>query len=125
MPLFRRNLGNDVVNGMRIQLAQTQTQLSRQERNTICDRLDAIYVMLDCISDCSTPAVFEKNVASSELQTLLDHAIAVFSELSTSPRWTKTGDLIKYDQKLFDCLISYCKHWNFVQLLVVKKTEEE
>jgi hypothetical protein len=124
-PYISSNLSHDVVHGMRLQLAQqTRTRqtrsLSHQERDGISDRLDAIYVMLDCIADCSTPAVFEKYVASSELQTLLDHAIAVFSELAVSPRWTKTGVLIKYNQKLLDCLISYCKHSNFVQLLVVK-----
>jgi hypothetical protein len=107
----------------RQQRQQQQQQLSRQE---LGGRLEAMYVMLDCIAECSTPSVFAQRVpAATELQALLDHAVSVFSGLSTSQKWTKTGVLTNYDQQLLDCLISHCKHWNFVQLLVVKDKKQK
>jgi hypothetical protein len=113
------------VQGTRPDRVRMTLQLNRQEREAICGRLESIYVMFDCIAECSTPSVFQQRIPISELQTLVDHCIDVFSNLATSPRWTKTGVLMNYDQKLLDCLISYCKHYNFVKLLIVKNNNKK
>lgn len=85
--------------------------ISKQERQRLQEDLMRSYLLLGYVANNASENVFQKSRAESGH---ISHASDIFSSLSTSKRWTKTGVLQNYDQELLESLLCFMKHRIFV-----------
>ena len=108
-PFIESNLGQ--AQEARNRLAKGN--ISNQERRSLQDSLVHAYLMFGYVANNASEQGFA-NVGQGQVDGLISHVSDIFSALSTSKRWTKTGVLQKYDQELLESLICFMKHLMFV-----------
>ena len=93
-----------------------KNRLSHQDK----ERLRTHYAMVEALARYASPDVF-KQIAKSELESWLDHAITVIQKLTNDNRWARTGILEDHDAFVLNACISLLSHYNPVLLAFEKR----